>query len=74
MLYTELKEKESEIKELTKLGVVSSKWLSYIQIYEDFHKNPEIKKIERYNELCTKYGFKDVSNIRKIIRKLKQYR
>jgi hypothetical protein len=37
MLYTEIKRKTKEVKELTKLGLINPNWLRDIEIFEQFH-------------------------------------
>lgn len=44
MLYTKLKHRVRELKELERLGVVSTVWLRDIRIFEEFHSLP--------NDLC----------------------
>ncbi len=70
MLYTELKKKEKEIKELTDLGVVSYTVMRDIEIFEKFHEYDDVCKICRYEVLADVYGFKTSSSIEKIIMKL----
>lgn len=70
MLYTKLKKKITEIKELTELGVVSTTVMRDIEIFEQFHQNPELCKICRYEVLASHYGFKNSSSVKKIIEKL----
>lgn len=70
MLYTKLKHKVREIKELQDLGVVSTTVLRDIEIFEAFHENPELCKECRYEVLSEVYGFKHSSSIKKIIKKL----
>lgn len=72
MLYTKLKKKAKEIKELEQLGVVSPNWLRDIEIFEEFHANPELCKECRYEMLAEKWKFKDSSSIKKIVNKLKR--
>lgn len=38
MLYTKIKHRATEIKELTKLGVIDPVWLRNIEIFEKFHE------------------------------------
>jgi hypothetical protein len=37
MLYTEIKNKVSDIKTLTKLGLINPVWLRNIEIFEQYH-------------------------------------
>ena len=37
MLYTDIKRKTKEVKELTKLGLISPKWLRDLEMFEQFH-------------------------------------
>ena len=41
MLYTKLKHRTKQLKELEQLGVVSTTWLRNIRIFEAFHALPE---------------------------------
>lgn len=70
MLYTKLKKREKEIKELTDLGVVSYTVLRDIEIYEKFRDYDDVCKICRYEVLADVYGFKDSSSIKKIVMKM----
>jgi orotate phosphoribosyltransferase-like protein len=36
MLYTEIKRKIREIKELTKLGLISTNWIRDLEVFEQF--------------------------------------
>lgn len=38
MLYTKLKHKASDIKELTNLGLINPTWIRNIEIFEKFHE------------------------------------
>lgn len=70
MLYTKLKKRQKEIKELQDLGVVSTTILRNMEIFEEFHKYPELCVTCRYDALAEAYGLKDGSSIRKIISEL----
>lgn len=70
MLYTRLKRKIKEIKELQKIGVVPMNITRDIEIFEEFHRYPELCKECRYEMLAEKYGFKHPSSIKHIVRKL----
>lgn len=70
MLYTKLKHKVKELKELAKLGVVSPHWLRDIEIFEEFHSQPELCAECRYELLSEKYGFKSSVSVKKIVLKL----
>ena len=72
MLYTKLKHKERELKELTNLGIVSPHWLRDIQIFEEFHAQPELCAECRYEMLSERHGFKNSVSVKKIILKLKK--
>ena len=37
MLYTKLKHKTREIKELTALGLINPTWIRNIEVFEQFH-------------------------------------
>lgn len=70
MLYTKLKHKSKDIKELIKLGVVSPNWLRDLEIFEEYHSQPQLCSICRHEILAEKYGFKDSSSIKKIIARM----
>lgn len=70
MLYSKLKHRIKAIKELQDLGVVSPTVLRNIEIFEEFHQNPELCKECRYEVLAEVYGFKDSSSVKKIILEL----
>ncbi len=72
MLYNEIKSKIQEIKELVKLGIVSTKWITYIDIFEEFSAQPQLCAECRYEILADKYGYKNSDSIKKIILKLKK--
>ncbi|CAL2085112.1 hypothetical protein [Tenacibaculum sp. 190524A02b] len=71
MLYTKLKHKLTIIKELTDLGVVSSHWLRNIEVFEDFHSQPELCAECRYELLSEKFKISSES-VKKIILKLRK--
>ena len=66
MLYTKLKHKVRELKELMKLGVVSPNWLRDIEIFEEFHANPQLCKECRYEMLSEKHKLSS-DRVKKII-------
>lgn len=70
MLYTKLKHKTKELKELTKLGVVSTKWLRDIRIFEKFHGLPDMCNDCKYIIIGEEEGLES-ETIRKIINKMK---
>jgi hypothetical protein len=70
LLYEKLIKRRESLKELQDLGVVSPTVLRDLEIYEEFHRYPELCKECRYDVLAEHYGFKDNSSIRKIIEKL----
>lgn len=70
MLYSKLKHRTKAIKELQDLGVISPTVLRNIEIFEEFHQNPELCKVCRYEVLAEAYGFKNSSSIKKIIEDL----
>ncbi len=70
MLYTKLKHKVKDLKELTKLGVVSPNWVRDIEIFEEFHSQPKLCAECRYELLSEKYGFKNSVSVKKIVLKL----
>ena len=37
MLYTEVKRKIKEVKELTKLGLINPTWIRNVEVFEQYH-------------------------------------
>jgi len=70
MLYSKLKHRTKSIKELQDLGIVSTTVLRDLEIFEEFHRHPDLCVVCRYDALAEAYGLKDGSSIRKIISKL----
>ena len=69
MLYTKLKYRITEIKELVKLGVVAPHWLTRIEIFEEYQRMEEELpcKVCRCDHLAHRYGYKSERTIEKII-------
>lgn len=70
MLYTKLKRRVGELKELAKIGVVAPHWLRDIEIFEEFHSQPDLCAECRYEMIAEKRGFKHSSSVKKIVLKL----
>lgn len=68
MLYTKLKHKVREIKELTEMGLVDPHWLRDIQIFEKFHSMAEWLpcKACRHEKIAEEVGLSS-DRVKKII-------
>ena len=66
MLYTKLKHRTKELKELTELGLIDPHWIRDLKIFEEFHALPQKCKLCRYEILADQFEVSSVL-IRKII-------
>lgn len=73
MLYTKLKHLSSEIKELTKLGVVDPVWLRNIEIMEKYSllREQDVCKHCCYVFIADELGL-SWSSVKKIVRKMSE--
>lgn len=68
MLYTKLKHKAREIKDLTDMGLVDTHWLRDLEIFEKFHAMEEWLpcKACRYEKIAEEVGLSS-ERVKKII-------
>lgn len=68
MLYTQLKHKISEIKDLTNLGLISPTWVRNIEIFEEFHKlrNKNVCVLCAYEFVAEDYNI-SWQSVRKVV-------
>lgn len=73
MLYTKLKHLSSEIKELTKLGVIDPVWLRNIEIMEKYSllREQDVCKQCCYVFIADELGL-SWSSVKKIVRKMSE--
>ena len=68
MLYTEIKRKIRDVKELTKLGLINPTWIRNVEVFEQFHFyfGEKYNKLEAYQLTGEDYGI-SWQSVRKII-------
>ena len=71
MLYTEIKHRIKEIKELTKLGLINSNWLRDLDVFEQytFHRNNGENKINSYKNASVEFNI-SWQNVKTIVKKM----
>lgn len=68
MLYTEIKRKIKDVKELTKLGLVNPTWVRNVEVFEQFHYYLDCKKskLDAYSLVGDDFGI-SWQSVKKIV-------